>query len=117
MGHPHERLLVARAETTNAEWERAGMPISVDPFRCTALKCPAIGMDWYEAAEYANKLSVAHSPPLSECYELEGCVKDRGLVTCEAYASVPNCAGFPVAHQCRTAVPGQSRNQYSVLQR
>lgn len=89
-----KHLLLGKTEITNAEWASKGMPDAIYPFSCTDPSCAAIGMDWYEAAEFANLMSSEYQPPLQECYSLQGCTKDKGLVTCESYAAVQECQGF-----------------------
>ncbi len=89
-----KHLLFAQTEVTNSAWQGANMPMPIYPFRCEDETCPVTGMDWYEAAEYANHLSRTHAPALTECYELVNCVKDKGLVTCEDYSCSADCSGF-----------------------
>lgn len=87
-------LLVSRTETTNSQWLAAGMEAPTSPLLCTQEDCPITDVDWYEAAEYANRRSLRHEPALQACYELRDCIKDKGLVTCKDYAVTEKCNGY-----------------------
>jgi sulfatase modifying factor 1 len=62
-------------------------------------KCPVGNVTWFEAVQFANLLSAAHSPALSPCYALEGCTGDVGTgMKCTTVSltapTVYDCEGY-----------------------
>ncbi|MFT7624088.1 MAG: sulfatase activating formylglycine-generating enzyme, partial [Myxococcota bacterium] len=85
-------LWVARTEVTQDEWAAL---IATDPSAhagCGA--CPVERVTWYEALEYANRLS--ESRGLDPCYTLEGCTgaPGDGMTCVGAVFEGPECTGL-----------------------
>lgn len=92
-------------EVTVGEWKAAGLLLrplqplegqSVPPF-CEDDNCPVVAISWFEAANYANRLSRAHSPALPECYNLTCSDADAGLGCTSARITSVNayvCRGY-----------------------
>jgi formylglycine-generating enzyme required for sulfatase activity len=90
-------FLIGQFETTIGEWESLKMPKLTTLGLCTKEDCPVVGMDWYEAAQFANERSLRHTPPLQPCYTLAGCTKDKNVVECATFEQVappPDCTGY-----------------------
>jgi sulfatase modifying factor 1 len=81
------RFEIAQHETTQQEWTAAGFPNNALPARneqdsygsCVGATCPATMLTYFDALDYANFRSRTHSPPLPECYVLDGCTGTRGV--------------------------------------
>jgi formylglycine-generating enzyme len=76
---------IQQHEVTQREWTAHGLsnPSGMFPDRnggdCTTDPgCPVGNVTWFEAAEFANLMSQAHTPPLPSCYELGGCTNEMG---------------------------------------
>lgn len=105
--HPFE---IAQHEVTQAEWVAQGLPnrATAPSYDAGALSaygsclepsCPATNFSWFDALEYANRVSRAHSPPLPECYVLESCTGEPGLgMKCATARTSPTdayaCRGY-----------------------
>lgn len=66
---------------------------------CASPDCPVGNVTWFEAAAFANRLSISHMPPLNECHRLVGCTGavGEGLVCAgveQTTASVFDCDGY-----------------------
>lgn len=101
------RFEIAQHETTQEEWMAAGFPNNAVPAKnepdsygsCVAPNCPATMLTYFDALDYANVRSRTHSPPLPECYVLDGCTGTRGLDRdCTGAHTVPEdvyaCRGY-----------------------
>ena len=82
LSHPFE---MQQRETTQREWTALGLANPSGKFRgseggdCTDdPSCPVGNVTWFEAAQFANLLSVAHDPTLPPCYVLDGCTGEMG---------------------------------------
>jgi sulfatase modifying factor 1 len=97
----HE-FFIQQHETTVEEWSAMGVPRATgsDPkAACSDARCPIGFVTWYDALNYANAMSRAHTPPLPECYRLEGCTTPSGegmrCTTASIIGGDPyECAGF-----------------------
>lgn len=103
-------------ELTQGEWEAFGYPNLAGTMDdgeggtdCVAKDCPASTMTWFEAAQYANKLSDKHGLP--RCIELEGCTGEVGVdLRCTGYRqttpSYYDCLGYrlPTAYEFEYAM-------------
>jgi formylglycine-generating enzyme required for sulfatase activity len=99
-------LLIQQHEVTQGEWTARGLPnpstdLPLDKAGdCTDdAACPVGNVTWFEAAQFANMLSVAHMPPLSTCYTFDGCIGEMGTgMKCTAASvtttSVYDCDGY-----------------------
>lgn len=85
-------------ETTVQAWTSAGFLQGLpNPAVCQDAECPITWMTWQEAAQYANRASRMHEPPLPECYVLADC--DPGSTYgCTSISTIPesiyDCEGY-----------------------
>jgi formylglycine-generating enzyme required for sulfatase activity len=103
-------------ELTQGEWEAFGYPNLAGTMDdgdggtdCVAKNCPASTMTWFEAVEYANKLSEQQGLP--RCIDLEGCTGQVGVdLRCTGYRqttpSYYDCLGYrlPTAYEFEYAI-------------
>ncbi|MBT9556948.1 MAG: SUMF1/EgtB/PvdO family nonheme iron enzyme, partial [Myxococcales bacterium] len=85
-------LLVRTAEMTQDEWSAL---VADNPSSNAGCRdCPVEGVNWYEALEYANLLSVKRGFP--KCYELQGCRGriGQGLQCGTAVFNGVKCTGY-----------------------
>ena len=99
---------IGQHEVTQAEWSAAGMTNDARPpmpdagvtyGSCLEPECPATSFTWFDAVEFANRTSRTHSPPLPECYVLDGCTGAPGAgMKCASVRSstenVYDCLGY-----------------------
>jgi formylglycine-generating enzyme len=95
-------FLMAQHETTQREWAALGLrdPSGKNPDGtgdCRGASCPVGNVTWFDALEYANRLSRARGLPA--CYRLLGCAGTPGQgLRCERVeatsSSVYQCAGY-----------------------
>jgi sulfatase modifying factor 1 len=98
---------IAQHETTQEEWMAAGFPNNAVPAKneqdsygsCVGPSCPATMLTYFDALDYANFRSRTHSPPLPECYVLDGCTGTRGVDRdCAGARAIPEdvyeCRGY-----------------------
>jgi formylglycine-generating enzyme len=98
--HP---FIIQQFELTQKQWASLGFavrsgredagPSSVGD--CIADDCPASNMTWYEAAQFANALSIKANLPA--CYDLAGCTADGGPncgTVVPTAATVYECTGY-----------------------
>lgn len=104
-------FLMQEHELTQAEWEGLGflnlagtMDDGEGGTDCVEPQCPASMMTWFEAVEYANKLSRQRG--YEECIELLGCTGEVGVdFRCEGYRQTTDsyyaCLGYrlPTAYE------------------
>lgn len=98
-------FLIQQRKVTRGEWTTAGLTVPEEVVsglgRCSVddPRCPMKLLTWFEAAAYANWMSRAQRPPLTECYRLTGCQLGPGAgMLCDsvafATANVYECDGF-----------------------
>jgi sulfatase modifying factor 1 len=96
-------LLISQFETTQAEWEAAGLPNRSRPDRpdlvsdCLDKRCPVGNMTWFDAWVYANLLNDREG--LSHCAEPRECTGTPGAgMTCgrieQLVPSLYGCEGY-----------------------
>ena len=104
-------LLVSDHEVTDGEWEDVTRLSTPSYFSaqgpkplCTEDSCPVSNVNWYEALQYCNLLSISEG--LSPCYDLgdctgtfgEGCGEEKvcyeGFVCQDAALSGLDCEGY-----------------------
>jgi formylglycine-generating enzyme len=100
-------FLIGEHEVTQAQWTALGIPnpSAVRPDGtgdCSDPKCPVGRVTWYEALEFANRLSAAYDPPLLPCYRLDRCEKaiGEGMTCADVGTTAPtlyDCRGFRLA--------------------
>jgi formylglycine-generating enzyme required for sulfatase activity len=95
-------FLIQQTEVTLDQWTNAGLPSPPNTADgggdCMEPTCPVANVSWFDAVAYANLLSQTHEPPLSDCYELQGCVGQLGNgLNCQVTTTTPTiygCEGF-----------------------
>jgi formylglycine-generating enzyme required for sulfatase activity len=95
-------FVMKQTEVTQADWMSLGLPnpsktSDAPRLDCADPTCPVGNVDWYEALEFANRLSTAKGK--KACYALEGCEGDPGTgMTCTGAhavdASIYDCDGY-----------------------
>lgn len=99
---------IGQYEVTHRDFTDQGLPspskvFSDGPYagkgNCLDPECPVGNVTWYEALAFANLLSERSDPPLTACYQLEGCTNELGSgLVCRsvslATATVYDCSGY-----------------------
>ena len=86
-------FLMQRTEVTQALFEEH-MLVNLSFFQDCGSDCPAEQLNWFEAVEFANRLSVSQG--LEPCYHTEGCASlfGRGYRCSTVRWDDPQCEGF-----------------------
>lgn len=103
-------FIIQQHELTQEQWQALGVPpsgLSGDSLSdCFEADCPVGNVNWLAAAEFANRLSLAHNPPLAPCYIVDDCagqIGGTGMNPDDAFncsqigitvASAYDCQGF-----------------------
>lgn len=109
-------FLMQEHEVTQAEWEAIGFPNLAGTMDdgnggtdCVEPQCPASMMTWFEAVEYANRLSDRHG--YERCIELFGCTGEVDVdFRCTGYQQTTEsyyaCLGYrlPTAYEFEYAM-------------
>jgi formylglycine-generating enzyme required for sulfatase activity len=98
-------FLIQQHEVTQRDWAALNMNAVGDQRLrakagdCLDPECPVNRAGWFEAVEYANRLSEAHDPPLPPCYEKSSCHADSsGAQVCDQIKTTAptlyECGGY-----------------------
>lgn len=87
---------VARYEVTDEQWTDLIPDLPTPHAPSCGNTCPVEGVTYWEAYEYANRLSVAELGEGSTCYELTSCSGTPGAsgFTCSSASFDPDCTGY-----------------------
>ena len=74
-------FLIQQFENTQAQWTALGLPNPSGLMKdgtgdCADPECPVGNVTWFEAVEFANRLSESEGKP--RCYDLQGCAGEEG---------------------------------------
>ena len=92
---------IAQHETTQAEWVAAGfvnqsVTSGFENTDCAQPDCPVGNVTWFDALNFANRLSELHQPAYPACYNLEGCAGAPG----DGFACTSVQTTSPTAYEC-----------------
>ena len=84
------RVLLKKTEVTQREWLQL-VPINPSLFAECGLECPVERVNWYEALEWLNRLSIAEG--LTPCYGFKSCTGTLGGGCRAPVGSARTCVG------------------------